>query len=254
MISDSLFKGLKLLGLSDLSCKIYLVLVKNPQKSIVTLAKELNSNRNAVYTSIAELEQIGLLYPKKEYERSQEVASPSKIASLLETKRHQDSQVIDSVVSSLPTILADLYSSNSSQIFKVYRTKAQIMARLHQLYFDSQEEIFFLGNEGLTIDLIGFQFLKQVIAQRLKQKISIKVLISDINRYLREQRPHNQAELRSYRILTKNNAIEGNFHVIGDMVFIMNPVIPMAYLIQDKLIANMLKQMFLSLWDQAQEV
>ena len=254
MISDSLSKGLKLLDLSDLACKIYLVLVKNPQKSIVNLAKELSSNRNAVYTAIAELEEIGLLYPKKEYERSQEVASPSKIASLLETKRHQDSQVIDSVVSSLPTILSDLYSSNTSQIFKVYRTKEQIMARLHQLYFDSKEEIYFLGNEGLTIDLIGFQFLKQVIAQRLKQKIPIKVLISDINRYILTQKPHNQAELRSYRVLTKNNAIDANFHVIGEIVFMINPVIPMAYLIQDKLIANMFKQMFLSLWEQAQEV
>ena len=254
MISNSLFKGLKLLGLSDLASKIYLGLVKNPNRSIISLAKDLNTNRNAVYAAIQELENIGLLYPKKEYERIQEVVSPSKIASLLETKRHQDGLVIDSFVSSLPTVLADLYGSKTTQTFKIFRTKEQIMAFTHQLYFDSKEEICFLGNEQLAIELIGFQFLKQVVAQRMRCKIPIRVLLSEVNYYRFAQKPTDETELRSYRKLTEGEFMEGNYHVVGSSVFIINPIIPYGYLIQDQVVANMMRQMFNLLWKVGEQV
>ncbi len=254
MISDSLTKGLQLLGLSDLASKIYLSLVKNPSQSIISLAKDFNTNRNAVYAAMKELEEIGLLYPKKEYERTQEVVSPSKIASLLETKRQQDGQIIDSFVSSLPTVLADLYSSKTTQVFKIFRTKEQIMAFMHQLYFDSKEEICFLGNEQLAIELIGFQFLKQVVAQRMKGRIPIRVLLSEVNYYRFAQKPSDESELRSYRKLPAGDFMEGNYHLVGNSVFIMNPIIPHGYLIQDPVVANMMRQMFNLLWKMGEGV
>jgi len=254
MIPNSLHKALVSLGLSDLAGNIYIYLLKNYNTTVLGLSKKFAVSRNLIYKALAEIAEAGLMQHKEQYSRHLEVVSPSRIASLLESKRFNDSQLYDSFISGLPTVLADLLQTGSLPQFKIYRTKEQIMTVMYQLYSETSEEICCLGNEDLIIELLGKSFLKEIIKQRMSKNRGARILVPHKTYFRDILKPQDTAELRSYRMLPVKSIIDADYHVMGERVFCVNPVIPMGYLIQDKLIATMFKQIFEMLWGLGEEL
>jgi len=248
MKSNILEKSLVLLGLSELSTKLYIYLLENSKQSITEIAKHFNLHRNYIYNSLEELQSFGLLEYQKDFSKNIILESPEKVLNLIEIKKNDFENAQKNFTEVLPNYLHNFYHDQNSQTVRIYKGRNEFLALLNKLYSQPQSEILVFGNDDLLIDVLG-GLTDTFIQKRVKNKSKVRILTTSPALYLERNKDKNSSQFREFRYLPDKISFSGSFHVMGELFISWNPLIPNAVVIEDGVAASMYRNVFELLWE-----
>ena len=248
MKSNILEKSLLLLGLSEQSVNLYIYLLENPKQSITEIAKYFDLHRNYIYTSLKELQSLGLLEYQKNFSKNIVLESPDKVLNLLEIKKNDFENAQKNFIEVLPNYLHNFYNDQNSQTVKIYKGRNEFLALFNKLYSQPHNEILFFGNDDLLIDVLG-GLTDTFIQKRVKNKSKVKILTTSPAVFLERNKAKDSSQIREFRYLPDKMSFSGSFHVMGDLFISWNPLIPNAVVIEDGVTAKMYRSVFELLWE-----
>lgn len=247
-----LYTTLEELGLKRTEIDLYITSLSSGPSTIHNLAKELNIPRPNLYKIIQSLEIRGLakFSSKKKYARTFIVEPPNKILELLREKQKELDISDKNIVSLLPDLMAIYHQGETPTKIKVLQGEEQYKKAFDQVLEEAQTGGEFLGS---THDFINFLTWEKELAwqeRRKKKNLHIKILTlpsetaNELKRKDREQK-------RETRILQAKSPFSTSFQLFSNKVIIWQPKAPLALLIEDEYIVEMLRSLFYILWEKS---
>lgn len=251
-VKKSLYNSLKELGLTELEANLYVVSLSLEPTSIANIAKHLGISRPNVYKVIAGLEKHGLtkFADKNKFTRKFTVESPTIVLEKIRKKREEMSKLDHEIVSALPDLLTKFHQGESLTRIKVLQGKEQFLKVFDQSLEEEKREILFFGSPHDFIGFISWQAEKDWIRRRVKKNIFIKVL-GQPSATVEELKTKDKEELRETRILKGAWPFITSFQVFANKVVIWQPKAPLAVLVEDQYIVEMMGSIFDLMWEQS---
>lgn len=248
---QKIYTSLKELGLTDHEANLYSISLKLGPSSIVTLAESLQISRPNVYKVIKSLEDHGLakFSDKEKFSRDFMVEPPTVLLDKIRDKKRNLAEIDQNLTLNLPELLAMYHQGNSDSKIKIYKGKSDYINIFRQSLEEENKEILFFGSSKDFIQFISWDVENKWIEDRVKKGIYIKVLSvpSDFSDKLVK---NDEKELRKTKILETRD-FSSSFMLFGDKIVFWQPKAPLAIMIQDQFIYEMMKVMFEKAWEQA---
>jgi sugar-specific transcriptional regulator TrmB len=244
-----LYTSLDELGLSDAEKRVYITSLSLGPSPISALAEHIGIARPNVYKIIDSLRSRGLvpLEGKEKYARNFMVEPPSVVLELLRKKRETIAETDMGLSAELPELFALYRQGEGDTKIKVLKGKEQYVKVFRQSVEEERHEIQFCGSAGDFINFISWDVENAWIRERLKRNVHIKVLIlpGETAHTLREK---DTQELRETRILKSGEQFKSSFMLYGNKLVFWQPEAPLAVLVEDQYIVQMMREMFRLLW------
>jgi sugar-specific transcriptional regulator TrmB len=249
----NLYTSLKEIGLSDLEINLYTVSLKLGPSPLTEVAKNLNISRPNIYKIIKSLEDYGLVRfgEKEKYARNFMVESPNVVLDILRKKKNNISEIDNGLISELPDLLAMYHQGESSTKIKVLKGKEQYIKIFNQSVEEEKTEIQFCGSAEDFINFVSWDIENDWIKKRLEKNIGIKVLALP-GKVVVDLKNKDQKEKRETRILKSGNPFKSSFMLYANKMIIWQPKAPLAVLIEDQYIVEMMKELFNVLWKNSE--
>jgi sugar-specific transcriptional regulator TrmB len=249
-VKQNLYSSLKELGLSEAEINLYSISLVMGNASISEIAKHLGISRPNVYKVIAGLEKHGLTQftQHNKYSRKFSVESPSVVLEKLREKREKMSQLDHSLVSALPDLLTLYHQEESSTKIKVLQGREQYLKAFNEILEQEKKEIQYFGSAEDFVNFISPAAEADWIKRRMKKGIVIKSLLLPSETALAFS-SNDAKEMRETKILKGAWPFVTSFQLFSNKVIIWQPKAPLAILIEDKFIVEMLKSIFDKLWE-----
>ena len=246
MKSDIIKNCLMQLGFDELEIDLYLLIFKSKKINVTSLANELDTNRPRIYSILDKFLAINLVL--KDENGLLSLESPSKITSLLLQKKYQFEYLHNTLTEVLPDINKEFHSIHRQPFIKIYEGKQQIINSILEILDEAIDEIVTYGNPKCLFDLVDRDFHNQWSMLRAKKGVRSKLLIHNFPEFIWSVEKAKE-HLREYKFLPEGNLCQGLVYVYSNTVVMINPVVPKAIKIEDKIIADTHRQMFNNLWD-----
>ena len=248
-MSKNLYTSLREIGLTDVEINLYTISLNLGPSSISTIAKHLKISRPNIYKIIQGLEKYGLakFADKGKYTRNFMVEPPTVVLEKLREKKEKIARLDNGFVSELPSLLALYHQGESSTKIKVIKGKEQYIKIFNQSVEEESKEIQFCGSTEDFINFVSWETESEWIKKRLKRDILIKVLTlpCPIAEQLQKK---DSNEKRETRVLANCTPFQSSFMLFANKVVIWQPKAPLALLIEDQFITEMMKSIFKKLW------
>ncbi|MFA5993974.1 MAG: helix-turn-helix domain-containing protein [Parcubacteria group bacterium] len=252
-IYQSLYTPLKELGLSDLEANAYMVSLKLGPSTISEIAKNLHIARPNVYKVIQELEGKGLakLSAKKSYARNFVVESPTVVLDMFRQKKKEDQFKESELAMAMPDLLANYQQGLMPSKVKVFQGKEDFKKIFFNILEEADRKIWFCGSAQDFIGFVSWSDEKRWIKQRMKKNIFINSLLlpSDEAHSLQKT---DADELREIRIMKGFYPFSTSFQLFANKVIFWQPLAPLAIVIEDKYLVEMMESIVDKLWEEAQ--
>ncbi|MDO8240525.1 MAG: helix-turn-helix domain-containing protein [Candidatus Moranbacteria bacterium] len=253
-IYNVLYNPLKELGLSDLEIETYIISLKMGASSISGIAKHLNIARPNVYKIIKRLEEKGLakFSDKKKYSRNFFVEPPSLVLEKFREKKQEYSQKENALVSAMPSLLANYQQGEMPTKIKIFHGNDDFRKIFFNILEEANGKIWFCGSVQDFIGFISWADEKKWIKERLEKKLFINALLlpSKDAETLKET---DEKELRETRLLKGFFPFQTSFQLFGNKVIFWQPLAPLAIVIEDKYLVEMMESIVDKLWENAKE-
>lgn len=253
--NQNLYDCLMELGLTENEANLYITSLSLGEIPLSDLAKALGISRPNIYKVIKTLERHGLakFSDRDKYERGFIVESPTIVLEKLREKKEQIAKLDRELIPDLSNLLTKYHQSGGATKIKVIQGHDQFLKLFFQIIEEAEKTSEFFGS---ATDFIGFVSWKEEhkwIKERIKKGISIKSLLLDTvdARILART---DKTQMRETRILKTGNSFKASFQLFGNKVIIWQPKAPLAILIEDKLIFEMLKSVFYELWENSVKI
>jgi len=250
-LNKNLYTSLKEIGLNDLEASLYCVSLQHGPSPITEISKYLHISRPNVYKLIQSLEKHGLVNPntKQKYTRNFMVEPPTIILEKLREKKESVSIIDNNLVLELPNLLALYHQGEGSTKIKVLKGKEQYIKIFNQSVEEENSEIQFCGSTEDFINFVSWEIETEWIKKRVKKDILIKVLAlpSETTNKLMES---DLKEKRETRVLKSKSPFPSSFMIFSNKVVLWQPKAPLAVLIEDQFITQMMKSIFNCLWEK----
>lgn len=243
--TDTLRQALKELGLNAFEIDLYLTLLKRKNPSVTEAAKRLEVERLTVYRGLKKLEDAGLVGKKSPGARQIPLEPPSQIINLLRYKQRSTKNLADNLTAVLPDMLSDYYQTRRVPRIRVFETKEGFVKFLDELVAEGKDGIYTVGSPNLLAFLP--EEMEVYIANRRKHKIISKHLA--FRSPVLAQRSQKE-DLREVKWFPAGLNAEAAVLVYGHKVAIWNTLLPRIILIEDKIIHDLFKIVFDTLWAQ----
>lgn len=244
-----LYTSLDELGLSDVEKRVYVASLSLGPSPISALAEHVGIARPNVYKIIDSLKELGLAAQegREKYTRTFMVEPPTVVLELLRKKKEALSETDIGLSGSMPDLLALYHQGEGGTKIKVLKGKEQYVKVFQQSVEEEKHEIQFCGSAGDFINFISWDVENAWIRERLKRNVHIKVLIlpGETARALKER---DKEELRETRILKSGEQFKSSFMLYGNKLVFWQPEAPLAVLVEDQYIVQMMREMFRLLW------
>lgn len=247
-LKKNLYTSLQLLGLSEQEIELYIASLSLGPSSITKIAKVMNVARPNIYPLIKGLEKQELvkLGKQKKYERQFMVEPPTLVLQKVrELKQEVDDHEAD-LVSAMPDLLA-LYSQGERETnIKILKSREDHIKAFKQVIEESKGTIEFFGNADDFVNYVTWEVENQFIKSRMKNNIKIRILVlpGEITSQFQKKDKEQMRETRIY----KGKFFNTSYQLFANKVIIWQPKAPLAVLIEDQYIVEMLKSMFYMLW------
>lgn len=247
---EPMYAALTELGLSENEQRLYVTSLQNGPSSISDLAKQLGLPRPNLYTLIKNLEEIELVDPllRERYSRLFTVEPPSKVSELLKEKREKQSKIDRSFVERLPSYLSQYKQGSSPMKIRTLAGQKDFVHVFNQMFEETESELWFCGSVSALSEAVTDRLIQENVSKRLKKGIHIKALLLPSDRDYLTQEQHKK-QLRDVRYLESIPEFESSFHIFANKVILWQPKTPMAVLIEDTYLVDMMKNMFTGLWN-----
>lgn len=249
-IRSNLYKSLTELGLTEHELNLYTISLTLGPTTVAKLAESLAIPRPNVYKVIEGLVRQGLARgaPAKKYKKLFVVESPSIISDLLRKKRDLFTSLDREVIGAMPDLLAMYKQGAQSSSIRMLEGEEQFIEAFDQIIEQARESEFF----GSAEDFVGFiSWAKEQawIQRRLKNGVRIKCLLfpGPVATTLQKD---DANQLREIRILKGIRPFATSFQLFANKVIIWQPKAPLAILISDEYIVQMLRNIFYSFWEK----
>jgi sugar-specific transcriptional regulator TrmB len=231
-----------------MAAELYGLSLRSGSSPIALLAKDLGVSRPSVYALIKELESCGLVRTGGNYARKFAVESPSVVLGKLREYQEQTHILEDSIVSIMPDLLANYRQGASLTKIKILEGREQYLKIFNQSVEESKDEIKFFGSIEDFVGFVSWKIENAWIKKRIKNKIPIKALLlpSDASQTLKEG---DDQEMRETRILKGAVPFKTSFMLFAGKLIFWQPVAPLAVLIEDEYITDMMRSIFEIVWD-----
>jgi len=248
---QNVYTSLKELGLTDHEANLYIVSVKNGPTPIKKLAEILQISRPNVYKVIEGLEKYGLtrFSDKEKFARDFIVEPPTILLEKLREKKEKLAEIDRNYTLNLPGLLAMYNQGESDSKIKIYKGKSEFLTIYKQSLEEENKEILYFGSSKDLIQFVSWDVEKQWIEDRVKKGIFIKVLSVPAD-LTDEFLKNDEKELRKTKILESRD-FSSSFMLFGKKVVFWQPEAPLAIVIQDQFIYEMMKVVFEKAWEQA---
>lgn len=250
-VKQNLYTSLKELGLTESEASLYITSLALGPTTIVELAEHLNMPRPNVYKVIAGLERNGLakFSERKRHARTFVVESPTVVLKKLREKREAVATLDQTLVGAMPDLLALYHQGETSTKIKVLQGKDQWLKLFFQVLEETKGPIKYFGSADAFIGMISWETEKEWIAGRLQRGIHINVLLTP-GEDATTLGTNDAKEMRTTRIY-RGESVTTGFMLFANKVIIWQPKAPLAILIEDEFIVQMLGSVFDMLWHKS---
>jgi len=248
-MSDILSKVLNQIGLSSFAIKAYTTLSLLDDPNITNLAKELSVDRAKIYATLIELEDAGLVQPRKSHSRFIDLVSPSILVQKLRKKELEAKNLSLELVESLPNLNFKFSNKKRSPLVKIYEGKTQFINLYNQVLEESGDKIEMFGNADEVYDLISFEYQLSWSSERIKKNIFSKLLVFHSHKLEQLNKKTYLNGKREIRWLPQDYHVPGSYWLFGNKTIHWNPVLPKAIVIEDKIATDCMRASFNFLWD-----
>lgn len=250
---EHLYTSLIEIGLSDRAVELYQLSLRG-EVPITEIAKNLGVSRPNVYARIKELDKQGLIKPVPEEVGAKRkhfsVEPPSVVLEKLRLKKEKLSQLDSSFVLEMPDLLALYQQRDSPTKIKVMQGREQYLKILDKSLEESKSEILFFGSFDDFVQFVSWERELWWINKRVKKGISIKtLLLSGEDADLLKEKDTGQ--MRETRILRNMDRFSSSYMLFSNKCIFWQPRTPLAVLVEDQYIKEMMKSIFEKLWESA---
>jgi len=248
-IKQNLYTSLKELGLTESEANLYITSLTLGPATIAALAEHLNTPRPNVYKVIAGLEQYGLakFSERKRYARTFMVEPPTVVLEKLREKRKMTESLDQALVGTMPDLLAMYHQGETSTKIKVLQGEDQWMKIFFQTLDEAKDKIEFFGSADAFIGMISWEVERAWIKKRVERGIHINVLLTP-GKDAETLKTTDAQEMRTTKIYIGELPVVTGYMLYANKVIIWQPKAPLAILIEDEYIVQMLRSIFAMLW------
>lgn len=248
-MKQNLYESLKELGLTESETGLYITSLTIGPTTIATLAEHLNTPRPNVYKVIAGLEQHGLakFSARKRYARTFIVEPPTVVLEKLREKRKKTLDLDQVLVGAMPDLLALYHQGETPTKIKIFRGEEQWMNIFFNILDEARGVIEFFGSADAFIDMISWEVEREWIKKRVERGIHINVLITH-GKDASTLKATEAQEMRTTKFFNGTLPFVTGFMLFANKVIIWQPKAPLALLIEDEYIVQMLRSVFMALW------
>lgn len=247
-VKKNLYTSLKELGLAESEVSLYITSLVLGPSTIAALAENLAIPRPNVYKGIAGLERHGLAMfsERKRYARTFVVESPTVVLEKLRQKREKVADLDQSLVGTMPDLLALYHQGETPTKIKVFQGREQFVDAFFSV-LDEAKDSYFLGSAADNINLLSWDTENEWLKEKVKRGIRSKALFlpSEEAEILKSK---DREQLRETRILKNTSPFVASFHILANKAFIWQPKAQLVILIEDEFIVQMLRSIFEALW------
>lgn len=250
-VKKNLYTPLKELGLTDLEIDLYVVSLTLGPTTILDIAKHLDMSRPNVYKVIAGLERHGLakFSERKKYTRTFIVEPPTIVLEKVRRKKEAADELDHALVGAMPDLLALYHQGETPTKIKVLEGKEQWLKIFFQILDETKEPISFFGSADAFINMITWDTEREWIKERVQKGIHINVLLTP-GKDAQVLKEADEKEMRTTRLFNGTAVVTG-FMLYANKVIIWQPKAPLAVLIEDEYIVQMLRSIFNKLWEES---
>lgn len=251
-VNKGLYTSLKELGLFESEANLYLTSLKLGPATIASLSEHLGTPRPNVYKAISGLEKHGLakFAERKKYARTFVVEPPTVVLELLRKKRGIMSDLDETLVGAMPTLLANYHQGETPTKIRVLQGKEQYIKAFYSILDEEGEETQFFGSAKDFVKFISWDEEYKWMGLREKRGIFIKSLLlpgEEADMLHKTDTEH----LREIRIIKGMTPFVTAFQLFANKALIWQPEGSLALLIEDEYIVAMLRSIFETLWTSA---
>ncbi len=242
---------LRELGLKEQEIDLYTHSLALGPVSISVLADQLHISPPNVYKLIASLEAHGLcrFSQRKRYGRSFVVESPNVLRNKLEQKRRDIGEMAHQFTQALPDLLANYHQGDTPMKIRILDSPAQVTEAFRRVYDDGVEVLLF-GDMDHYVQAVGEKEYYQSASERIAAGIKLKALLFP-GKMAQWMKDRPASEGREVRFLYGAQPFVTSFQASTRTAFIMQPNTPVVLLIEDQFVVQMLRSIFLLLWERA---
>ncbi len=253
-VKKNIYTSLKELGLTESEANLYVTSLALGPATIASLAEHLNMPRPNVYKGIAGLERHGLakFSERKKYTRTFVVEPPTVVLEKLRQKRETVVDLDQALVGAMPDLLAQYHQGETPTKIKVFQGKEQWLKIFFQVLDETKGPISYFGSADAFIEMVSWETEREWIKKRTQKGIHINVLLTPGKdaQILKEADPK---EMRTTRLFNGTVPFTTGFMLYANKVIVWQPKAPLAVLIEDEYIVQMLRSIFDALWGKSQE-
>jgi sugar-specific transcriptional regulator TrmB len=249
-VKENLYTSLIELGLTESESNLYLTSFTLGPTTIASLAEHLAIPRPNVYKVIAGLESHGLakFSERKRHARTFVVEPPSVILELLRKKRESMAELDRTLLSMMPTLLAQYHQGETPTKVKIFKGKEQWNDIFFQILDEAKDRMSFFGSADAFIELISWETELEWIAKRMRNKIHIDVLLTPGKDAL-TLKNDDPEQMRSTRFFHGTVPFVTGFMLYANKVVIWQPKAPLVIQLEDEYVVAMFQSMFTNLWE-----
>ncbi|MBI2545363.1 MAG: MarR family transcriptional regulator [Candidatus Aenigmarchaeota archaeon] len=237
---EEISKGLERIGLTSNEAQVYLTLLKHGTCKVGKISKISQINRTTTYDVLKRLLDKGLIgYVVKGKVKYFEVSNPNQLKDFVDEKKFE----VIKLLPSLEKIYKTPEEKHNVTLYYGYHGVKSIF----EDFLRNTKVHYLMDSEGKFSERMPY-FAKHFVRQLEKKKIKIKHLV-------REGRDVHQSKTTEVRYIKKKIASEAVFDIYNDKVAIIiwtDP--PEGVVIQNKAVADSLKEYFDILWKHSSKI
>ena len=249
-LKENLYTTLKEIGLTEQEINLYTLSLFVGPAPITKLAYHLGIPRPNVYKLIAGLEKHGLanFSERKRFSKTFVVEQPSVLTKILRQKKESISRLDQEMTAIMPELYTLFHQGETPTKVKIIRDQHDYISIVEEMLNEVERDIRFLGSFDDFINSITPNVFEKFTSLRIERGIVAKTLILPTKHYSDLKNKEKDA-LREVRILKKSPLYRASFQITKHKVLIWQPMTPIALLIEDEYIVDMLNAIFFILWE-----
>lgn len=243
---------LKQLGLGDKEIEVYKTLLESGITTATAIAKNANIKRPSTYFILQKLVEKGLVSKTEMNKKEFFQAQGPEILLRLAKEKAQKAAITEKSIRKLVQELKKVHQENpNSPRIKIFEGTEGLW-NIAEDTLKEKKDIYVFGSAHELYSLYPIEKLDEYGKKRIRLRIKAYVLTDkhpeSIKEYFRQEFTYLQ-----YHFLPETIKLGTYFLIYGDKTALMSPKqTPVGIVIEDRMITEALKVMFMALWNETE--
>lgn len=251
-VFEVMYAALGELGLTENEQRLYVLSLQQGPATITKLSELLGLPRPNLYKIMDGLTKKGLVDPdaRNRSTKNFSVLPPQVISERLKVKREEQASVDRSFIERLPTFMSQFRQGDTPLKVKTLVGQKAFIDLYTQMYEEEQEVVRFCGSIQNFVKSFGRSLFETSSRIRQSRKVRGMALLLPSDREHFTPSDHRSVQ-REVRYLDGYKNFAPMFHIFSNKLVMWQSTVPMAVLIEDEYLVDMMKALFDGMWERA---